>query len=37
VLEDVADKAGLSRSRAHLRFGSFGAINAARRRSRQLS
>ena len=30
VLEDVADKAGLSRNRAHLRFGLFSAINAAR-------
>jgi hypothetical protein len=37
VLEDVADKAGLSRNRAHLRFGSFSAINAARARARQLS
>jgi len=37
VLEGVADKAELSRNRAHLRVGSFSAINAALARPRQIS
>jgi hypothetical protein len=37
VLDDDVDKARLSRSRTHLRLGSFGAINAASRPPRQLS